>query len=115
MYLDLPYPHKALWPNGRAHWAAKAKETKLHRAWAFAAMRACLPPSFKHDGDRIPIRITVHPKGRGVAPDKDNALAAAKAYLDGIADALGVDDSIFDPQPVKMAERGSRFMIEVGQ
>lgn len=112
--IDLPYPHRALWPNGRAHWAEKAKQTKLHRAWAFAAMRAYLGPSFKHNGDRIPIRITVYPKGRGVAPDRDNAMAAAKSYFDGIADALGVNDSLFDPQPVRIFERGSRFVIEVG-
>jgi crossover junction endodeoxyribonuclease RusA len=114
MMLDLPYPHKALWPNGRAHWAEKGKQTKLHRAWGFAAMRAAIGPGFKHNGERIAIRLTVHPKGRGVAPDRDNALAACKSYLDGIADALGVNDSFFDPQPVHMAERGSRFMIEVG-
>jgi crossover junction endodeoxyribonuclease RusA len=115
MILDLPYPHKALWPNGRAHWGEKSKQTRLHRAWGFAAMRACLPPCFKHNGERISIRLTVHPKGRGVAPDKDNAIAACKSYLDGIAEALGVNDSLFDPQPVRMATRGSRFLIEVGQ
>jgi len=111
--IDLPYPNKALWPNGRAHWAAKARETKLHRAWAFAATRAYIGPGYKHDGSRIAIRLTVHPKTNGVAPDKDNCLAACKSYLDGIADALGVDDSLFDPQPVHFAGKGSRFIIEI--
>jgi crossover junction endodeoxyribonuclease RusA len=77
-------------------------------------MRAAIGPGFKHDGSRIAVRLTVYPKGRGVAPDKDNALSACKSYLDGIADAMGVNDSLFDPQPVHMAERGARFIIEVG-
>jgi crossover junction endodeoxyribonuclease RusA len=109
----LPWPHKALWPNGRPHWAEKAKQIKLHRAWAFAATRAYVGPDFKHDGGRIAIRLTVHPKERGVAPDRDNCMAACKTYLDGIADALGVNDNLFDPQPVVMAGRGSHFVIEI--
>ena len=114
MIISLPYPHKSLWPNGRAHWAAKAKETKLHRAWGYAAMKAALPVCFKHNGERIAIRLTVSARTRGQLPDKDNCLAASKAYLDGIAQALGVDDSLFDPQPVHFSGRTSQFFFEVG-
>lgn len=114
MIIALPYPHKALWPNGRSHWGAKAKQTKDHRTWAFMATKAALPVCFKSNGERIPVRLVVSSKGSGPLPDKDNCLAAAKAYLDGIAEALGINDSLFDPQPVHFAGRNSQFFFEVG-
>jgi len=112
--LQLPYPHKALWPNGRAHWGAKAKQVKAHRAWAFMATKAALPARFESNGERIPVRLIVSANPKGPLPDKDNCLAAAKAYLDGIAEALGVNDNLFDPQPVHFSGRQSNFTIEVG-
>lgn len=114
MIIQLPYPHKALWPNGRAHWGAKAKQTKDHRLWAFMATKAALPVCFRSNGERIPVRLIVSAKPKGPLPDKDNALAACKAYLDGIAEALGVNDNMFDPQPVHFSGRLSSFTIEVG-
>ena len=114
MIIQLPYPHKALWPNGRAHWGAKADQTRKHRSWARMAAKAALPTCFAPNGERIPIRITVSGKKTGSLPDADNCLAAAKAYLDGIADTLGVNDNLFDPQPVHFSGRQSNFTIEVG-
>ena len=115
MIVQLQYPHKALWPNGRAHWGAKNKETQKHKAWAYAAAYSALRGlKYVPDGNRIPIRLTVGGKKTGSLPDKDNCLAAAKAYLDGIAMALGVNDSLFDPQPVHFSGRNSTFTIEVG-
>jgi crossover junction endodeoxyribonuclease RusA len=112
--LQLPYPHKALWPNGRAHWGAKAKQVKDHRTWAFMAAKAASPTCFQSNGERIPVRLIVSAKPKGPLPDKDNCLAAAKSYLDGIAEALGVNDNLFDPQPVHFSGRQSNFTIEVG-
>ena len=48
-------------------------------------------------------------------PDKDNALSACKAYFDGIAEAIGVNDNLFDPQPVHFSGRMGNFVIEVGE
>lgn len=115
--VDLPFPHKILWPNGRTlSRNYKAAETAKHRAWAFAATRATIGPSFKHNGARIAIRLTVFPKGRGVKPDKDNCQAACKAYFDGIADALGVNDKLFDYLPTLVSdERTARITVLVGE
>lgn len=115
MVIQLPYPAKALWPNARPHWAAKNKEAQKHKAWAYAAAYSALRGlKYVPDGNRIPIRLTVSGKGRGALPDRDNSLAASKAYLDGIALALGVNDKFFDPQPVHFSGRRSTFTIEVG-
>ena len=120
MIIQLPYPHKALWPNGRAHWGTKASETKKHRAWAFAAMLAAMPPEvrstwrYRHE-QQIPIRIIVSGKKTGALPDADNCVAAAKSYLDGIAEALQINDNLFDAPTVYFSGRQSNFTIEVGQ
>ena len=112
MKIDLPYPHKALFPNGRAHWAVKARETKKHRAWACNAMRAT---KGIYTGDtRIKVALTVFCKPRGPRPDMDGCVSAMKAYQDGIADALGIDDARFDAPTVTFSDqRTSRFVIEV--
>lgn len=113
MIIKLPYPNKALWPNGRSHWAVKASHVKKHKNDAYGAALEVLPTCFKHNGNRISIKLIVSAKSKGPYPDKDNSLAAAKSYFDGIALAMGVDDKLFDPQPVEFAGRNSQFIIEV--
>jgi crossover junction endodeoxyribonuclease RusA len=118
MKLDLPYPAKALWPNGRAHHMAKAREVKKHRAWAHIA--ACeagteARRAVQAQQTPIPVTITVFGKPRGVLPDADNASAAAKAYIDGLAARLDINDRYFAAPKVRFADaRTSRFVIEVG-
>lgn len=113
MKLDLPYPHKALWPNGRAHWATKAREVKKHRQWAWAATKGQKLPVVG-DGP-VRIKITVHGKRTGPLPDRDGVIGANKAYQDGISSAIGIDDKHFAEPTVEFAEtRTGRFVIEVG-
>ena len=111
--IELSYPHKSLWPNGRAHWAEKAREfkrAKLAAAWATKAAKIKLGDS------PIPISIIVHPKAKGPAPDTDNCVRAATAYLDGIADALGINDRHFAAPTVSISEeRTGQFIITVGE
>lgn len=114
MRLVLPYPDKALWPNGRAHFHAKARETKKHRTWAWTAAKGSKGVTLGNGP--IPVAITLHPKASGPAPDADNVSAAAKAYLDGIAQAIGVNDKHFAAPTVKIAsERTGQMIVEVGQ
>lgn len=109
----LPYPHKALWPNGRAHWAVKAREAKKLRkeaAWATKAANVRVS-----DGP-IRLHIICHPKRTGPAPDRDNIVAAAKHAIDGIADALGINDRHFAAPTVTVSsERTGRFVVEIGE
>ncbi len=113
MTIALPYPHKSLWPNGRAHWAEKAREVKKHRHWAALATKAA---SVRIGDSPIPVCIVCHPKARGPAPDRDGIVSAAKAYLDGIADSLGINDRHFAAPTVEIAgERTGQFIITVGE
>ena len=63
----LPWPPKELSPNASIHWAKKAKFKK-----------AFYPPDKRHR-------------------DADNMVAAIKSGLDGLADALMVNDRLFLP------------------
>lgn len=48
--------------------------------------------------------------------DRDNLLAACKAYQDGIADALGIDDTIFEPIVLRRGDvlRGGKVIVTIG-
>lgn len=84
----LPWPHKDLSPNARVHRMAKAKVAKEYRAaccWLVKAERINDLEAPLH------IRITFCPPDRR-RRDLDNMLAALKAGLDGVSDAIGVDD-----------------------
>ena len=108
--IELPWPHKALWPNGRAHWATKhghAQNLKAEAYWLAKEAKLVAP-----DG-RVPVLLTFYPRPRGPAPDKDNALASCKAALDGIAKAMGVDDRLFDPRVEIASDRLSKGVVSI--
>lgn len=121
MILALPYPNKLLWPNGRTrNPRAKAAQVKKHRQWAYYAACAereamfLLLRSASVPG-AIGLHITVHGKRTGPMPDKDNVVASVKAYQDGIAQALGIDDKHFATPTVEFAAtRTGEFVIRVG-
>ena len=113
--VDLPYPHIALWPNGRPHRAEKARQVKKHRQWAHDATMA--DPGWRAfvPTESIPVHIIVSRKAAGVYPDKDNVVAAAKSLLDGIAQRLGVNDCLFAAPTVEfIAPITGRFLIQIG-
>lgn len=96
----LPFPSSLLagHTDGKRHWD-KIKATKEHRAWASHATKAELRTRkgtdlFGVTGDiGVAVRF-VPPNNRG---DRINFPNRMKPYFDGIADALGVNDSRFLP------------------
>lgn len=110
--ITLPWPSRDLHPNVRVHWTRKAMAAKLARAYAFyvtrqAHMRA--PPA-----GRLQAWIDAYPPDHR-RRDADGVLSALKPSLDGIADALGVDDRWFVPHPMVMDEvrRGGEVRIRI--
>jgi Holliday junction resolvase RusA-like endonuclease len=95
--IRLPFPPSELMPNNKngKHWAATHSVKKKYKEDCFYLT--------KHSGsefivDDEPIRVTL----MYMMPDKrhrdvDNLLAASKAGLDGVAEALGVNDNQFQP------------------
>jgi hypothetical protein len=113
MRLSFPYPAEPLWPNKRPHWAAKARETKKAKEFAYWLAKAAPAPVIGNGP--VPVKITVHPKRFGPRPDRDGCVSAAKAILDGIALAIGVNDRHFAAPVVEFAEtRDAKFIVEVG-
>lgn len=91
MNVTLPWPPSALSPNARIHWAAKHRHRKAYReACYWQAMADGVRPNQQY---RPPLSVAIEfvPPDRR-ARDLDNMLAAAKSGLDGLADAIGVDD-----------------------
>lgn len=91
--IDLPWPHRGLHPNARLHWAAKAKHTKQARADAAWLARAA--GAGKLVAVALDVTATFLPPDAR-RRDTDGMFSSIKAYLDGLADATGIDDSNFN-------------------
>lgn len=100
--IELPWPSNKLSPNARTHYAVKMKITAAHKETAYMTAK---PISF----ERIILPVRTHVRIIFHAPDRrkrdlDNLLSSCKAYLDGIAIALGINDSLFRPITIDFAE-----------
>lgn len=90
--VTLPWPMKELSPNARVHWARLAKAKKSYRSACFwLAKEAKLQAPAE---GVIRIEMAFYPPCRRTR-DEDNLLASMKSGLDGLADALAVNDSRF--------------------
>lgn len=117
LLIELPFPSKVLWPNGRGHWRVVAKAKKAHKQWAWIATKVVLPPRDAADianGSTVRLIYTVYPKD-GNQPDEDNCVAAMKAYQDGVALALGVDDKTFRRPDILFGQpvKGGKVVLEL--
>lgn len=111
MIVDLPWPDRRLHPNARVHWGVKARASKKARADAKIAMRAAGIRKLQSSGIAV-TAIFAPPDNR--RRDADGMLASLKPSFDGIADAIGIDDSKWDiairrAEPVK----GGNVRIEI--
>ena len=94
MIVTLPWPTVALSGHANGNWRAKAAATKKARDVAYWIARAanlpCLPTAA--------LTFTFHPPARGGLPDVGNMPGRCKAYIDGLAQAMGCDDRKFRPR-----------------
>jgi crossover junction endodeoxyribonuclease RusA len=90
MRLILPWPPKELSPNARLHHMALYRAKKAYRH--ACGMTAMSQGARRMDAERLAVHLVFCPPNKQ-RRDADNCLAAMKAGLDGLADALGVDDS----------------------
>lgn len=93
--ITLPWPRRMNSPNTRGHWGSKASAAAKAKKDGANAARAVIGPKAgqwwtKHAG---PVRVTVAFTPPVKRPDTDNAVAWVKHELDGIAFAIGIDDS----------------------
>jgi crossover junction endodeoxyribonuclease RusA len=111
----LPWPGAALSPNSRGHWRKSAAAKKHYRRTCAILARqqgtvaGCMPAG------RLRVCMTfVQPDKR--RRDLDNLIAAMKSGLDGLADAMGVDDARFalSAELIDATSRTGFVRVEVG-
>lgn len=110
--IRIPWPPATLSPNNRGSWHVKWKAGKrAHEAAFFATKEA--GTKAPQAGD-IVLSITAYPP-HNRAYDRDNLLARMKKSLDGIADALGVDDVRFRHHPIELGPRkpGGEVVVRI--
>ena len=94
--ITLPWPNAALSPNARDRWGQiRAKKSAKNYAWGMT--KAAMGPlgiTYQSWSGPTHVTLTFHP-AIDRARDLDNLIASHKAALDGIASALGVDDTTF--------------------
>ena len=115
MRIELDFPPASLFPNRAkgTHWTVTHKTKKGYRdnsAWLTKGQMNGWKPT---EGN-IAMTITF------VMPDKrlrdtDNCLAAAKGALDGLADALFVNDQFFQPIMIyrEAGEKPGKLIVEI--
>ena len=113
MTVTLSWPDKRLSPNSRTHHLQVNDVRRKVRAEAMWACKAARM-SFPHLRDTgLHLRITFNPPDRR-RRDIDNMLASIKSQLDGIADVIGVDDSLWDLTLIRgPVVKGGCVVVEV--
>ena len=114
MILTLPWPDRTLHPNARVHWAKLANAKKAARADAYMLAVQAGAKGAKLPEGRLHLWIDFYPPDRR-RRDDDGLLASMKAHRDGIADALGIDDSRFVSHPWLKDEvrKGGQVVIKI--
>lgn len=92
--IQLDWPAQPLWPNRQKHWRTTRAAQGVHRDAAFYTAKAAgwSRPIFPVHGLHLDLTFCA-PSARRY--DLDNALAAMKAAIDGLARCIKVDDSLF--------------------
>lgn len=97
MKLELPLPPSILNPNDKSHWAKKAKAKAACKLSAYYLCRAAKVNAFRGEvRDELTMTVEFRLPGKRKR-DADNLLASAKASIDGVAQALDIDDCRFNP------------------
>ncbi len=108
----LPWPDKRLSPNSRNKWA-KVKATKQARHDAYYITWEAIGRYWDDENHtKYKTQYTFYPPDRR-RRDRDNYSAMMKAAQDGVAAALGVDDSNFIPEKPEWGEvvKGGKVVL----
>ena len=90
MTIILPLPNRRLSPNARGHWSGLSAAKKQARGLAYLTTKSVLAGKPSPAVSRYTLTFFFKVNRRR---DDDNWSACFKAYRDGIADALGIDDN----------------------
>jgi crossover junction endodeoxyribonuclease RusA len=118
LLLRLPWPGTNLSPNVRSHWAALATAKKKARS---ASERAILDQMQGVDlewiraEDRLVLWLEFVPPTRR-SYDRDNLVARSKSLIDGMCDALQINDKKFTTLVSRVASQvGAYIQVKIEQ
>lgn len=117
--IRLPWPGTSLMANRKngKHWLSSHSAKVRAREAAFLATKEALGRNSLADADQMPVAITWVAPNR-IRRDLDGLLSAEKPRLDGIAAALGIDDSQFRPLILDRAldaDKKGFVLVEIGR
>ena len=101
LVIELDFPPADLFPNrakGR-HWGSLYQTRSSYRESSQWLAKSQIN-GWKHSGKNISLDLIFEMPDKRYR-DADNCLAAAKGALDGLADALFVNDKLFDPITIR--------------
>ena len=97
--VNSPWPAPQVFPNYRNgnHWRKSWKQVKQQRETAFilAAEQIGRQTVPRDQSGQWPVHLDIYPPN-DIRRDADGMVGACKGIIDGISDALRVDDSRFD-------------------
>jgi len=109
MTVTLGWPSRALSPNARSHWATLARAKKAARREGYIAARSA---GVLAGVSSVCIQVTfIPPDAR--RRDCDNLVSQIKGQIDGISDAIGIDDSrwIWAAPVIAKPEKPGRVVV----
>jgi crossover junction endodeoxyribonuclease RusA len=115
--ITLPWPDKRLSPNARSNRFVLATAKKEARETAELLMLEKYPRGYlAFDNTNLPLELVFFPPD-GRHYDQDNNLASCKAALDGVSDALGIDDTLFEPITLRRGAvvKGGQVIVRIGE
>jgi hypothetical protein len=116
LQIELGWPARQLGSNASMHHMVLHRYRKAARTEANWATRIALGTQrdWAPAGERVNVNLICHPPTGTVQPDDDGMVYRVKGHLDGIADALGVNDNIFEAPTITWAEKvalGKLFVV----
>lgn len=112
--LQLPWPPSALSPNKRQHWTQLSKAKAAYRLECANETALRVRPDAVDSEPKHIEFVFIPPDRRSY--DVDNLLARMKAGIDGMADALGIDDKVFVKTTISVAASKGKpgaVMVEI--
>ena len=111
--ITLPWPPKQLSPNARVHWGIKSKLAKSYRKNCFIYAYAAKDKKINYSQyEKLHLFVDFYATDKRHR-DLDNCISSIKSGLDGVADALGVNDKVFIIHPILKDETFKGGKIEI--